>query len=307
MYNNYKCHFCTECRGTGCIGELPGLGGFGGNINFKLNCAQWDVLAEKPHIREALSSKIKENSNLDIKLPTMRLAPITGAVENIGWPDETSYYDTMIHAAVQAKLNLSIGDGCPDTKLQSGIKAVLNANKKTAVFIKPYSNDKILERMEWANSVAEIFGVDIDSYNILTMRNKVHLEKKTAKQLLELKKRAQRPFAVKGVFTQEDIDLIKDVKPDIVYISNHGGRVENRIGSTADFLVENYKIVLNNCGKLWIDGGIRKIRDIQIASLFGVSEVLVGRPFVSALCKDKLNGVSNKYKELYSNLENGEL
>ncbi|OJF76470.1 MAG: FMN-dependent dehydrogenase [Treponema sp. CETP13] len=297
---NYKCHFCTECRGTGCLGELPGLGGFGGNINFKLNCAEWDVLAEKTVIKEALALKIKKNSNTGTELPTMRLAPITGAVENIGWPDEESYYDTMIKAAVKANLKLSIGDGCPDTKLQSGIKAVLDANKKAAVFIKPYPNDKIFERMEWANNVAEIFGVDIDSYNILTMRNKVHLEKKTATQLLELKKHSKRPFAVKGVFTQDDIELIKNLKPDIVYISNHGGRVENRIGSTADFLFENYKILLKNCGKLWIDGGIRKFRDIQIASLFGVSEVLVGRPFISALCKNKEDGISNKYKELYS-------
>ena len=36
--NNFKCHFCPSCDGYGCIGELPGMGGFNENINFQKNC-----------------------------------------------------------------------------------------------------------------------------------------------------------------------------------------------------------------------------------------------------------------------------
>jgi len=295
---NSKCHFCANCRGTGCIGELPGLGGFGGNINFKLNCAQWDVLAEKKEIIIALKEAEERGLLNRTKLPKIRLAPITGAVENIGWPDEKTYYLEMIQAAANAGINLSIGDGCPDIKLKSGIQAVRKVGKKAAVFIKPYPDKRIYERMEWADSIAEIFGVDIDSYNILTMRHKVQLEKKTVQQLEEIKKHCKRPFAIKGVFNPEDIDLVSELKPDIVYVSNHGGRVENRIGSTADFLAEYYKQLLNSCGQLWIDGGIRKLRDIQIASLYGVSEILVGRPFITALCNEGIDGVAKEFNKM---------
>ena len=38
---NYKCHFCNECLGTGCINELPGMGGVNNNENFQLNCLAW--------------------------------------------------------------------------------------------------------------------------------------------------------------------------------------------------------------------------------------------------------------------------
>lgn len=297
---NSKCHLCAECRGTGCIGELPGLGGFGGNINFKLNCAEWDVLAEKTDIITMLT-KAKNEGLLDsTKLPKLRLAPITGAVENIGWANEESYYLAMVKAVANAGLKISIGDGCPDIKLKSGIKALSEVKKKAAVFIKPYPNLRIFQRMEWANDVAEVFGVDIDSYNIVTMRNKVQLEKKTAQQLAQVKKHSHCPFAIKGVFTPEDVDLVRELKPDIVYISNHGGRVENRIGSTADFLVEYHKELSNYCDQIWIDGGIRKLRDIQIASLFGVSETLIGRPFISALCKDGEKGVAETYNKILS-------
>ncbi|HZK20384.1 MAG TPA: alpha-hydroxy-acid oxidizing protein [Treponemataceae bacterium] len=298
MKNNYTCHFCNLCNGTGCIDELPGLGGFGANINFKLNCAGWDDLAEKKDVVKALAKAKKEGLLMTEKLPKVRIAPITGAIENIGWEDEEPYYFKMVQAAIHAGIRLSIGDGCPDSKLKYGIRAVAEAQKKAAVFIKPYSNNGILERMEWASDIAEIFGIDIDSYAIVTMRNKVKLEKKTAQHLLELKKHSKVPFAIKGIFTQEDVDLVREVKPDIVYVSNHGGRVENRIGSTADFLRVYHKELLNSCEQLWVDGGIRKLRDIQIASLYNVSEVLVARPFITALCRDEQNGIFDAYAKM---------
>jgi hypothetical protein len=40
-----KCHQCDECRGLGCVGELPGMGGVYGNKIFQLNCAAWSVYA----------------------------------------------------------------------------------------------------------------------------------------------------------------------------------------------------------------------------------------------------------------------
>ena len=171
---------------------------------------------------------------------------------------------------------------------------------QAAVFIKPYPNERIFERLEWSYSVAEIIGIDIDSYNILTMRRLVQLEKKTAAKLIELKRRVHIPFALKGIFTAQDVDLVKQVKPDIVVISNHGGRVENRIGSTAEFLAEYGVVLKNQCKELWVDGGIRKLRDIQAAGAWGVAQVMVGRPFITALCSAGAKGVESAVKSLYS-------
>jgi isopentenyl diphosphate isomerase/L-lactate dehydrogenase-like FMN-dependent dehydrogenase len=117
------------------------------------------------------------------------------------------------------------------------------------------------------------------------MRNLVQLERKTPAQISELKKHAKLPFAIKGVFTKEDVELVREVKPEIVVISNHGGRVENRIGSTAMFLKEYGQEIRNHCGELWVDGGLRSKKDLKTASYFGVSEVMLGRPFITALCR----------------------
>ncbi len=275
----FKCHFCPVCKGTGCIGEMPGMGGPDKSANFIYNCLDWSNI-------ENLDPEETE-IRIDV-----RLAPITGAVENIGYDDEKQYYFDMMKFAAGAGYKLSIGDGTPDFKLEYGIEAVRELQKtdsdtKSAVFIKPYPDEKIYHRMEKAMDVAEIFGIDIDSYNIVTMRDLVHLEKKTTTQLIKIKEYLalhNKPLAIKGVFTMEDIQLCKEVRPDIIYISNHGGRVETRKGSTAMFLKEHYKELSGYCDRLWIDGGIRTKEDILTAQSYGVDTVLLGRPFITALC-----------------------
>ncbi|MCR4938918.1 MAG: alpha-hydroxy-acid oxidizing protein [Treponemataceae bacterium] len=155
--------------------------------------------------------------------------------------------------------------------------------------------------MEWSAPVAEYLGIDIDSYSIVTMRNLVKLERKSIAQLIELKKEAAKkgiPFAVKGIFTDSDIDLMKEVRPDVIVISNHGGRVENRIGSTALFMAENAALLSGYCGELWVDGGIRRHRDLLTAAYYGVSQVMVGRPFISALCRGGKAAVRSVYEGL---------
>ena len=174
---------------------------------------------------------------------------------------------------------------------------LLNVNQKkqlplkAAVFIKPYENVKIIERASWSRSIAEIIGVDIDAYNIVTMRNLVQLEKKSPAQMKELKRSFQVPFAIKGVFTQADLELVKAVQPDIAVISNHGGRVDNRTGSTIDFLAEHAEELGNNCGEIWIDGGIRRERDLYVASYYGAKQVLIARPIITALCRSGKQGI----------------
>ncbi len=274
---NGNCHFCDVCDGHGCISELPGMGGVFGNANFIDNCAGW--------ARYASGSE-------GLPLPPLRLAPITGAMQNVGWPDEESFYGELIRGSLSARIRLSIGDGYPDEKLKFGIKALRDESTKGAVFIKPYDNDRIRERMDWARDVAELYGVDIDAYAILTMRNLVNLERKTASQLIELKKAANAPFAIKGVFSVEDIELVREVRPDVVVVSNHGGRVETARGSTADFLARYAGELRRHAGELWVDGGLRTASDLRAARYLGADEVMVARPLITALLAGGKEAVS---------------
>ena len=281
-----KCHRCPECNGYGCPDMLPGLGSVMGGVNFQANCADWKALAG--------TVSAEELDAVEVLPSKLRCGPVTGAVENIGYTNEGDFYYPYLKNAYDAGFGLCIGDGCPDEKLKFGIAAVekieqeagaggaTGANLDAAFFLKPYPQERLFERIEWIGKHARYIGIDIDSYNILTMRNLVNLERKTAAQLEEFRKRSGVPFVIKGVFTDEDIELVKEVRPDVVYISNHGGRVETRKGSTADFLAAEGSKLKKYCDQLWIDGGIRTRRDIQTALYYGADQVIMARSPIRA-------------------------
>lgn len=279
-----KCHRCARCNGCGCPDMLPGLGGVMGGVNFQANYADWKALAA--------TIDADELDAVEVLPSKLRCGPVTGAVENIGYANEEDFYYPYLKNACQAGFGLCIGDGCPDEKLKFGIEAVekiegeAGASLDAAFFLKPYPQARLFERIEWIGPHARYIGIDIDSYNILTMRNLVNLERKSAAQLEEFRKVSKVPFVIKGVFTDEDIELVKEVHPDVVYISNHGGRVETRKGSTADFLAAEGPKLKKYCNQIWVDGGIRTRHDIQTALYYGADQVIMARPLIRATFDD---------------------
>lgn len=273
-----KCHRCAVCDGYGCLGMLPGFGGVYEGKNFQLNYEAW----KKLYGRAAFNGRADEIDAIKISPPMIRCGPVTGAVENIGYDEESDFYFPYLKNAFDSGIGLCVGDGCPDEKLKFGVEALCRIGTKAAFFLKPYPQDKLQQRIEWVKPYAEYIGIDIDSYNIVTMRNLVHLERKTARQLEEFRKFTGVPFVIKGVFTDEDIELIREVKPDVVYVSNHGGRVETRTGSSGDFLAEHSGELKKYCDQIWVDGGIRTRQDIQTAVFYGADKIAVARPLIRA-------------------------
>lgn len=283
-----KCHRCAVCDGYGCPGMLPGLGGVFEGKNFQLNCEGWHKLFEEAEA----AGKGDDIRKIPVTPQQLRCGPVTGAVENIGYECEADFYYPYLMNAAQAGFGLCVGDGCPDEKLKLGTAAVRelslelastgSTTVKAAFFLKPYPQEKLFERIEWVRPYASHIGIDIDSYNILTMRNLVNLERKTADQLESFRAHSKLPFVIKGVFTEEDIQLVREVRPDVVYISNHGGRVETRIGSTAQFLAEKASELKKYCKEIWVDGGIRTKQDVQTALYYGANQVIAARPLIRA-------------------------
>ncbi len=255
---------------------MPGMGGVNNSQNFILNCDWWD--------------KIPAEENIEVKSENLGIAPVTGAVQNIGFKNEEDFYFPYFSAAQKEEISICVGDGAPDEKLKLGLAAVQELGVKSYFFLKPYSNARLFERIDWVRENALAVGIDIDAFNIVSMRNQAKLEKKSVGQLKDVRKYSKLPLAIKGVFTQEDIDLCRELKPEIIVVSNHGGRVETKIGSTAEFLQANGKILKSVCAELWVDGGIRKKRDIQAALTLGAKKCLVARPFISRLCEGIKNG-----------------
>ena len=282
-----KCHRCAECNGLGCPGMLPGLGGVYDGKNFQMNYKAWKELYAKA-CNEGHEEEIKK---IKITAQTLRCGPVTGAQENIGYFKEEDFYFPYLENVFKAGMGLCVGDGCPDEKLKFGVEAVKKLQTKAAFFLKPYPQEKLFERVEWVKPYAEFIGIDIDSYNIVTMRNLVNLERKTSAQLEEFRRYTKLPFVIKGVFTLADIELVSEVRPEVVYISNHGGRVETETGSSGEFLAEHAEELNKYCKEIWVDGGVRCKQDVQTALYYGADKVIVARPFIRGTFDNTFNDI----------------
>lgn len=274
---NGACRGCARCNGYGCIGEVPGMGGKGFAKTFINNYKSWEDIEVR-----------------GTELPEIGVAPMTGVEQNMGNPfPEAEFHNYIVKGAKKAGIFSCIGDGTPDFKLLDGADALRKNGVKGSVFIKPYPNKNIIERYNWIEDVSDIVGIDIDSYHIPTMDGLVPLEKKSSSQLKELKKIFEKRFAVKGIQSMDDLELVRDLKPDIVVISNHGGRVFDNGRGIAYSLQELAGQVKNYCNEIWVDGGLRSINHMKKAKALGASRVLIGRPFIQATILLKSEGISN--------------
>ena len=104
------------------------------------------------------------------------------------------------------------------------------------VFLKPYPFEELKRRMSFLTSKIDYFGIDIDSANLINLKGKVKLEEKGWEELLKIKNLTEIPFILKGIYSEEQIEIVKKVRPYAVVISNHGGRVfDNGIGTGLSF------------------------------------------------------------------------
>ena len=181
------------------------MGGVNDSRNFILNCEGWKKFAERMSGSSGENySSGAENGSPDFYcssgaaeksvgggdvcgsslsgisvLPSdLGIAPVTGAVQNIGFENEADFYLPYFSAAKKAGISICVGDGAPDEKLELGLAAVRALKTKAFFFLKPYPDEVLRCRIDLVRGSAIAIGYDIDAYNIVTMRNQVSLEKK---------------------------------------------------------------------------------------------------------------------------------
>jgi L-lactate dehydrogenase (cytochrome) len=98
------------------------------------------------------------------------------------------------------------------------------------------------------------------------------------------------PLLVKGILTGEDAVSSLDAGADAVIVSNHGGRQLESAPATLRVLPEVVNAV-GTRGEVLVDGGIRRGGDVVKALALGARAVLIGRPYLFALCAAGESGV----------------
>ena len=116
------------------------------------------------------------------------------------------------------------------------------------------------------------------------------------------------PLVLKGISSAEDAAIAASMSPDIVagiVVSNHGGRNLDGGIATADALRRCAAAVHATVGsrlEIYVDGGIRRGKDILRALALGADAVLIGRPVHWGLSLGGADGVEHALSILQQEL-----
>jgi isopentenyl diphosphate isomerase/L-lactate dehydrogenase-like FMN-dependent dehydrogenase len=105
-----------------------------------------------------------------------------------------------------------------------------------------------------------------------------------------LKDTTRMKLLVKGISTREDGQLAMEHGADGVWVSNHGGRVENSGRSTVECIAEMVAGVAGR-GPVIVDSGFRRGEDIFKALSLGATAVGIGQPYIWGLASFGQAGV----------------
>ncbi|HEV2842088.1 MAG TPA: alpha-hydroxy acid oxidase [Chthoniobacterales bacterium] len=100
------------------------------------------------------------------------------------------------------------------------------------------------------------------------------------------------PVVVKGVCRGADARRAAEHGAKAVVVSNHGGRQLDTAPATSEVLPNVVEAAGDLC-EIYVDGGIRRGRDVLKAIALGARAVLVGRPVLWGLCVDGEQGATN--------------
>lgn len=300
-----KCKVCKICDGTGCIGELPGMGGANRNEAF---IANYYDLRKLPLKIELLSDKnYRFKSELfgkKVSIP-IGIAPISGVSSNLGGVlDEEEYYLSMLEGAKESKILCFLGDGSSNDKYLHMSKILEKVNYEGIITLKPrYPVEILIEKLKYFNNTPiKAIAIDIDSLNLPTMKKSdVNIDRYSMDEIIRIRESTGKIIIIKGISNTFDCIKLAKYGIDSVIISNHGGRSLSSLQSSIkilqsidiDFIKKEYPDFL-----IGFDGGVRNGEDILKILLLKVDYVLIGRPFAiyaAGAGKDGIKLLVNKY------------
>jgi (S)-3,5-dihydroxyphenylglycine transaminase len=98
------------------------------------------------------------------------------------------------------------------------------------------------------------------------------------------------PVLLKGILAASDARRAIDAGADGVVVSNHGGRQLDGVPATLEVLPEIVAAVGGD-GPVFLDGGVRRGRDVLTCLALGADAVFIGRPILHGLAVDGSAGV----------------
>ena len=293
------CKVCKECNGVACRGKVPGVGSKGTGNAFIRN---YEYLSQVKIVMDTIYEELGHDTTIELFNHTFKApifaAPIGGMDINYsGIISEREFATAVVTGTARAGCAAFTGDGADDSYFTEPLLPIRNMNGIGIPTLKPWKNEKILEKIKIAEKVGVLgFAMDIDSAGLIHLaKSGKPVSSKSVEELKEIISYTKLPFILKGVMSVKGAEKAALTGAYGIVVSNHGGRVLDNTLATCEVLPEIRQAVGHKI-KIFVDGGIRTGADVFKALALGADAVLIGRPYVIMACGNGADGV-----ELFTN------
>jgi isopentenyl diphosphate isomerase/L-lactate dehydrogenase-like FMN-dependent dehydrogenase len=280
------CKACPVCNGRACANAMPGPGSkVPGNVasrnydKWQEICVNMDTLC--PNADPDISFELFGRS---FSTPIF-IAPL-GALELHYGNKHTdfTYNSILVKAAHDYGVLALTGDGVNPEIMKASVRDMMSVGGLGIPTIKPWNKEAVFEKLDVVKE-SGIFAVamDVDGAGLPFLKAmNPNAGSKSVDEMREIIAYAERPFIIKGIMTPAGAQKAVDAGASAIVVSNHGGRVQGGVPSTAEVLPSIVKQVKGKI-TIFVDGGIRSGVDVFRALALGADGVLIGRPVLTAI------------------------
>ncbi len=280
------CKNCPICNGLACGNAMPGPGcKFPGNAAAR-NYAKWQEICVS-------MDTLCPNSDPDVsfelfgrKFSAPIFAAPLGAVDmhyGSKYKDQ-EYNSILIKAAYEYGVLALTGDGVNPDIMKSAVSDMKKYEGVGIPTIKPWNKEFVFEKLDILNE-SGIFAaaMDVDGAGLPFLKAmNPNAGSKSVDEMKEIISYAKMPFMIKGIMTVNGALKAVEAGAKAIVVSNHGGRVQGGVPSTAEALPAIADAVKGKV-TIFVDGGIRSGVDVFRALALGADAVLIGRPILNMI------------------------
>lgn len=280
------CKACPVCNGRACGNTMPGPGCKYPGPTASRNYDKWQEICVN-------MDTLCPNADPDISLELFGhrfAAPIfvapLGALP-LHYGDKYSdqqYNSILVKAAADYGIMALTGDGVDPEVMKSSVVDMVKVGGIGCPTIKPWNKEFVFEKLDIVNA-NKLFAVamDVDGAGLPFLKAmNPNAGSKSVSEMKEIIGHAEMPFIIKGIMTPNGARKAVEAGAAAIVVSNHGGRVQGGVPSTAEVLPSIVEAVKGQITIL-VDGGIRSGVDVFRALALGADGVLIGRPVLTAI------------------------
>ncbi len=280
------CKACPVCNGRACGNTMPGPGCKYPGQTAARNFDKWQEICVN---MDTLCPNVEPDISFEMfghRFSSPIFAAPLGALK-LHYGDKYSdqdYNAILVKAAAEYGSMALTGDGVDPEIMKASVVEMAKVGGIGCPTIKPWNKEFVFEKLD-AVKAAGVFcaAMDVDGAGLPFLKAmNPNAGSKSVGEMKEIIDYAGIPFIIKGIMTPDGARKAVEAGAAGIVVSNHGGRVQGGVPSTAEVLPAIAEAVKGQTTIL-VDGGIRSGVDVFRALALGADGVLIGRPILTAI------------------------